>query len=99
MKDPTNREYQPLVELSQQFAATEVRLQANSSIGRAAVSKTAGCGFESLLACQHHISSRLSALSPRAHHPPPVGRVGLRAESQQLRAVSRKPWKTTATRS
>src|SRR5438132_8008659 len=30
------------------------RLQANSSIGRAAVSKTAGWGFESLLACQSH---------------------------------------------
>jgi hypothetical protein len=29
-------------------------MQANSSIGRAAVSKTAGWGFKSLLACQLH---------------------------------------------
>ena len=28
------------------------RMQASSSIGRAAVSKTAGWGFDSLLACQ-----------------------------------------------
>ena len=29
-----------------------ILLQASSSIGRAAVSKTAGWGFDSLLACQ-----------------------------------------------
>src|SRR5436309_14816358 len=37
-------------------------LQANSSTGRAAVSKTAGWGFKSLLACQ---TSRLPAFSSR----------------------------------
>src|SRR5258705_10324186 len=38
-------------------------LQANSSIGRAAVSKTAGWGFEPLLACQFQGTLILSARS------------------------------------
>ncbi len=33
------------------FWVLQLNIQASSSIGRAAVSKTAGCGFDSCLAC------------------------------------------------
>ena len=39
--------------------------KASSSIGRAAVSKTAGWGFDALLACQTLLMSRI----PATNHP------------------------------